>query len=85
MAESLGLEPGEIESIQRNHYTDYERVTSVFRQWLENATNLPNKKKYPKKWSGLIRLLKDSDLVELSKKVKEVLSAPYSNVRGNIE
>ena len=81
LADNLGLEPGEIESVRRNHFTDDERVTDVFRRWFDNANNLPNKERYPKKWSGLIRLLKDSDLGELSKEVHKALSAPYCNAR----
>ena len=84
VADNLGLEPGEIESIRRNHFTDDERVIYVFRHWFNDANNLPSKERYPKKWSGLIRLLKDSDLGELSEEVHKALSAPYSDVRGNI-
>ena len=84
VADNLGLEPGEIESIRRNHFTDDERVTDVFRHWFDNANNLPNKERYPKKWSGLIRLLKDSDLGQLSEEVKRAVSAPYSSARGNL-
>ena len=84
MAETLGLEPGEIESIRRNYFSDDERVTDVFRHWFDNANNLPNKKIYPKKWSGLIKLLSDSDLGQLSEEVKTALSATSSNVRGTL-
>ena len=84
VAESLGFEPGEVESIRRNHFSDDERVTDVFGRWLENANNLPNKNKYPKKWSGLIRLLSDSELGQLSEEVKTALLATTSNVRGNL-
>ena len=84
VANSLGLELGEIRGIQRNNYSDDERVTDVFRHWFDNANNLPNKEKYPKKWSGLIRLLKDSNLGVLSEEVEKALTAPYSNVRGNL-
>ena len=80
VAECLGLEPGEIQSIRQNHFSDDERVMDVFRCWFNSA----NKEKYPKKWSGLIRLLKDSELGELSDVVKTALSAPYSNVRCNL-
>ena len=85
VAENLGFEPGEIDSIGRSHFfNDGECVTDVFGRWLENANNLPNKQKYPKKWSGLIKLLSDSDLGQLSDEVKTALSASYSNVRGNL-
>ena len=84
VATNLGLEPGEIQSIHRNHFSDDDRVTDVFRHWFDNANNLPNKNKYPKKWSGLIRLLNDSDLGQLSEEVKTALSATSSNVRGNL-
>ena len=84
VAECLGLEPGEIDGIKRNNYTDGERVTDVLHHWFDNANNLPNKGKYPKKWSGLIRLIKDSDLGQLADEIQQVLSAPCSNVRGNL-
>ena len=75
VATNLGLEPGEIESIRRNHFSDDARVTDVFGRWFDDAKNLPNNKKYPKKWSGLIRLLNDSDLGQLSEEVKTALSS----------
>ena len=75
VATNLGLEPGEIESIRRNHFSDDERVTDVFGRWFDDAKNLPNSKKYPKKWSGLIRLLNDSELGQLSEEVKTALSS----------
>ena len=84
VATNLGLEPGEIESIRRNRYSDDERVTDVFGRWFDDAKNLPNSKKYPKKWSGLIRLLNDSELGQLSEEVKIALSATTSNVRGTL-
>ena len=84
VATTLGLEPGEIESIRRNRFSDEERVSDVFRHWFDNAKNLPNKEWYPMKWSGLVRLLSDSDLGQLSEKVKTALSAASSNVRGNL-
>ena len=82
VATNLGLEPGEIESIRRNYFSDDDRVTAVFSQWFDNANYLPNKNKYPKKWSGLIRLFDDSDLGQLLEEVKTALSAASSNVRG---
>ena len=85
VADNLGFETGEIDGIGRSHFfKNDECVTDVFGRWLENANNLPNKNKYPKKWSGLIRLLSDSDLGQLSEEVKIALSATTSNVRGNL-
>ena len=76
----LGLELGEIESIRRNHPTDNERLTNVLHHWFDNANNLPNNMMYPKERSGLIRLLEDSDLGQLSEEVHKAVSAPYSNL-----
>ena len=73
IAERLGLESGVITSIHRNYYDDYARVTEVFRHWFDNANSLPNKKKYPKKWSGLIKLLVDSELGELAENLQTAL------------
>lgn len=84
VAERLGLEPGEIESIRRNKHDDRERLTSVFGRWFENANMLPNKNKYPKNWTGLIRLLCDSDFGELAEKLRNALCAPFNSVKNNI-
>ena len=84
VAQCLGLGPSEIESVRLNYPTDEMRVTTVFSHWFDNANNLPNWRKYPKKWSGLIRLLNDSDLGQLSEKVRKALSASYSDVRDNL-
>ena len=73
IAERLGLEPGVITSIHRNNYDDHARVTDVFRHWFDNANSLPNKKKYPRKWSGLIKLLTDSELGELAIELQTAL------------
>lgn len=73
IAERLGLEPGAITSIHRNSYDDHSRVTNVFRHWFDNANSLPNRKKYPKKWSGLIKLLIDSELGELADDLQTAL------------
>ena len=81
----LGLEPGEVESIRRNKYDDHDRVTAVFHRWLDNANKLPNCSRYPKTWSGLIRLLNDSGLGELASRLKKALNAPISDARGNYD
>ena len=85
LALCLGLNPSEVETIRQNYSTDDTRVITVFGQWLSNANNLPNSKRYPKKWSGLIKLLKDSDLGQLAEDVKKALSASYSDVKDNLE
>ena len=84
IAELLGFEPGDIESIRRNKYDDGERVSCVFHRWFDNANKLPNASKYPKTWTGLIRLLSDSGLGDLADKLRKALSAPFSDVRGNL-
>ena len=81
----LGLSPGQILGIRNEPGNDMMKMSNVFDRWFSNADSLPNKKKYPKKWSGLIRLLIASQLGELSKKVKEALSAPFSDIRDNLE
>ena len=83
IAGMLGLDPGEVESIHRNKHDDYDRVTAVFHRWLDNANKLPNCARYPKTWSGLIRLLNDSGLGELASQLKKALTAPISDARGN--
>ena len=84
IAEHLGLRPGKIKSIQRDHHDDHGRVTDAFSEWLDNANQLPNHKQYPMTWSGLIRLLRDSGLGQLAKDLGCALSAPVSNIKGNL-
>ena len=80
----LGLEYNDIQGIDRRSADDNECVEKVFDIWLKNANSLPNKKRYPKKWSGLIRLLRDSDLGELAEDLEGALAAPYNDARGNL-
>ena len=82
----LGLSLGEIESIKNGNYSDdRDRVATVLGRWLENdnAANLPNARKYPKSWRGLIHLLNDAELSEPAKDLKIILSSPWNDVRGN--
>ena len=81
IAELLDLNP---DSILQDRHDNHGRVTKVFREWLENANQLPNNKKYPLKWSGLIRLLRDSELGQLAEDLRCALAAPFSNVKGNL-
>lgn len=84
IAERLGLNPHKIRSIQQDRHDDHQRVTAVFMEWLENANQLSNHKKYPKKWSGLVKLLKDSELGQLAEDLMSALSAPFNDVKGNL-
>lgn len=83
IAQCLGLEPSEIQHIERDKHDNHDRVVEVFLKWLENANQLPRHTKYPKKWSGLIRLLKDSELGQLAEDLQSALTAPVSDVKGN--
>ena len=81
---SLGFDEGHIESIGDDGRNNYDRVCKVFQEWFDNAGGLPNHRKYPKTWEGLIALLADSALKELSDKLKKTLEAPFSDVRDNL-
>ena len=85
IASSLGLEKAKIKNIQSDHHQDVvARVKAVFGVWLDNANALPKADKYPLSWSGLIRLLKDSQLGILANKVEKALLSPYNEVKGNL-
>lgn len=85
IAEHLGLKPDKIISIQDHHgIDDHGRVTVAFSEWLNNANQLPNRKKYPLKWSGLIQLLRDSELGQLAEDLRCALTAPVSNIKDNL-
>ena len=79
-----GLLHNDIQGIDRRSADDNGCVERVFDTWLKNANSLPNKKRYPKKWSELIRLLRDSDLGELAEDLEKALAAPYNDVRDNL-
>lgn len=79
----LGFDEGHIESIGDDCCNNYSRVCKVFQEWFENAGGLPNYKKYPKTWEGMIALLIDSALTELSDKLKKALEAPSSTLKGD--
>lgn len=66
----LGLD---FDAIEHDHKNDHSRVLHVFREWTDNASGLCNKAMCPFKWSGLLSLLKDSDLGELASQAHEAL------------
>ena len=84
IATRLGFELGEIESVEENHHRNSARITAVLRQWFENAVNLPNSRRYPKSWQGLINLLEDTELGEVAGELKKALHSPQNSVRGNL-
>ena len=84
IATRLGFELGKIESVEENHHRNDSRITAVLRRWFENARSLPNVGRYPKSWQGLINLLEDAELGEVSGELKKALSSPLSTVRGNL-
>ena len=84
IATRLGFELGEIKSVKNNDYEDYSRIIAVLRRWFENARSLPNARRYPKSWQGLINLLEDAELGEVAEELKKALSSPQNTVRGNM-
>ena len=84
IATRLGLELGEIESIEDNHRTNRSRLTVVIRQWFDNAGNLRNARRYPKSWKGLIELVKAAELGELAGEIQRALSSPRNSARDNL-
>ena len=80
----LGFEWAELDTIKEDSSKGRDRVTTVFGHLFDNANNLPNSHLYPKTWDGLIALLDASGLGDIAEKVREALSAPFSNVRHNL-
>ena len=66
------------------HHSDDERVMDVFKRWLNNAKNLPNARRFPKSWQGLINLLEEAELGEIATNLHAALTSERSNVRGNL-
>ena len=75
IATQLGLERGEIESVDADNHTRYRCITVVMGRWLENADDLPNASRYPKSWQGLINLLEDAELRDVAKELKRALNS----------
>ena len=73
IGQNLGLISGVLESIKRDNHTDRDQLTTVLGEWMNNASKLPNSRRYPKIWSGLIQLLVDSDLADLADRVYKAL------------
>ena len=87
IASRLGFELGEIESVEENYHRNDSRITAVLKRWFENARSLPNARRYPKSWQGLINLLEDAELGEVAEELRRTLSSSsQSSVRsrGNL-
>ena len=75
IATQLGLERGEIESVDADNRTRYRCITVVMGRWLENADDLPNAERYPKSWQGLLSLLEDAELRDVAEELKRALNS----------
>ena len=85
IATRLGFELGEIDSIRRNYpFDDHDRVMAVLSQWFDNAKNLPNASRYPRSWLGLINLVEDAEIGEVTEELRTALFSPRNSVRGNL-
>ena len=84
IATRLGIEHGNIDSIDRQYHNDRDKVIAVLGWWLDDAVNLPNSSRYPGSWQGLIELLHDAELGQPAVKLYTALSSPQSSVRGNL-
>ena len=85
IATRLGFECGNIDSIRKDNHNDRERMIAVFGRWFDDAKNLPNARKYPLSWQGLINLLENAELGEVATQLHAALSSPWSSVRGNLQ
>jgi len=66
----LDLSLGEIKKIEKDQQGDcYECCSSVMQTWLERGS-----KEYPMNWDGVLELLEDLELLNLVKKLQEMLS-----------
>ena len=70
---NLGL-GAKVHNISTSHpYSLRKKVEAMLLIWLDQADQLGNPTRYPKKWSGLIDLLKDSELNDLAARVRLAL------------
>ena len=83
IATRLGLELGQISAIEHDRREMASCITGVLQRWFEHAGQLPNAKDYPKSWRGLINLLDDVQLGEVTKDLKRALTSQTNSVRGN--
>jgi hypothetical protein len=82
IATQLGLEQGEIKSIDAGCCSNYCCIIAVLGRWLENAEDLPNAGRYPKSWQGLISLLEDAELCDVAEELKRALDSPWNSTSG---
>jgi len=69
----IGLGNGRIEAIEKKSLKDpKECCKEVFKDWLQQAEK---KNGYSHSWSGLLKLLDDSDLISLKKRLQKCLKS----------
>ena len=73
IGENLGIDNGILVGIGRDGRDERDRVVKVLGKWYENACGLPHGDQYPRTWGGLLKLLDDSGLGQLAKKVQKAL------------
>ena len=71
IANTLGIDYNKITLIERGSEDYADRVQRVFQEWFQNANQLPNG--YELSWTGLRKILEDSDLANVAQDFFEVL------------
>ena len=83
----IGLSDADKKSIQNpgagKETTDC--IPEVLGKWMENASGLPAKERYPLNWQGMCNLLEDCEKSSLCTQLKEALAAKVSTLKGNYQ
>ena len=87
IGETLGFKPSVIKAIRNagSGKTPLQCLRDVFTRWLDNADNMPFKKRFPSNWTGVYNLLLDSQHGTTAKDLKAAIKASYSDLHQNFD
>lgn len=74
----LAMEYDQLQSLEEEKQTNYERLTAVFAKWCVNASQMPNGHHYPHSWEGLRAILGDAELKEIATQYFDFLSSLHN-------
>ena len=87
IGETLGLGPSEIATIRNAGAgtTPEQGLRGVITVWMQNADNMPCSKLYPCTWTGLYKVLMDSEHGTTANNLKAAISATRSDLHQNYD
>ena len=83
----LGLRQEEINDIQygRSWKNPIQCLREVISKWIQNADNMPFRKRYPCNWRGLYNMLRDSKYGATANDLKAAITASSSDLHQSVD